>query len=147
MTDMAGAKGKTVEHKRFLTLVPLVLLALLAAQAHAASWVRVGRAGGNDFYVDKGSITQVDKQKKAWTMQSFKSEQTVRDGPKYMSVKALHLYSCDERTSTLQTQVFYEGGMGKGNIVLNFKYEKYNPEDIVPDSNSENAFKLVCGKN
>jgi len=77
-------------------------------------------------------------------MRSFGKPQTTPEGKPYRSVKALHLYSCEDRTTVLLSQVFYPEAMGKGEPVENYKYEKFNPEDIVPDSPFDNALAVVC---
>ncbi|NRR30123.1 hypothetical protein HSX11_07965 [Oxalobacteraceae bacterium] len=123
----------------------LFLLASGVAQmATAAQWARLSKHGGSTFYIDKGSIARIDQNRKVWSMQSFGSPQTSPDGKTYRSIKELHLYSCTERTTTLQSQVYYPDAMGKGEPVGNFKYEKFSPEDIVPDSPYDNALAAVC---
>lgn len=123
-----------------------LLLAMLMSPllAHAAQWTKVGSDSASLSYIDKGSIIKSDKSYKVWSLVSYGAEQTTQDGMAYRSMKALHLYSCAERTTTLQGQVFYGEPMGKGPIVQNFKYEKFNPEDIVPDSVSDGALQVIC---
>lgn len=125
------------------TLAMLVLLALPLA-AEAAQWVRVSKAGGNMFYIDKASVIKQENLRKVWSLHSFAQPQTTPEGKSYRSLKALHLYSCDERTTTLQSQVYYPEAMGKGEPVENYKYEKFAPEDIVPDGPYDNALAAVC---
>lgn len=121
-----------------------IILMLAAGWAQAAQWARVGGGGGNAFYIDKASIIKLDKTRKVWSMQSYAKPQSTPEGKPYRSVKALHLYSCEQRTTTLLSQVFYPEAMGKGEPVENYKYEKFNPEDIVPDSPFDNALAAAC---
>jgi hypothetical protein len=121
-----------------------IILMLAAGWAQAAQWARVGGGGGNAFYIDKASIIKLDKTRKVWSMQSYAKPQSTPEGKPYRSVKALHLYSCEQRTTTLLSQVFYPEAMGKGEPVENYKYEKFSPEDIVPDSPFDNALAAVC---
>ncbi len=125
-----------------LCLLMLSLLCLDAAQA--AQWARLRSSGAGTFYVDKGSITKLDKNRKVWTMQSYAQPQSTPDGKSYRSLKELHLYACEERTITLQAQVYYAEAMGKGEPVGNFKYERFGPEDIIPDSPYDHALAVVC---
>ncbi len=118
---------------------------LLSGAAHAATWKKMGAAAGVEYYVDKASARKVDKLHKVWTMHSFAQEQSTAEGKPYRSVKALHLYSCAERTTVLQSEVFYAEPMGRGAPLQNLKYEKFGAEDIVPDSPAESALKAVCG--
>ena len=121
-------------------------LALLMAPllAHAAQWVKVGSVGGADSYIDKSSTIKADKGYKVWSLVSYAKPQATPDGTPYLSVKALHLYSCAERTTTLLSQVFYGEAMGKGAIAQSLKYEKFNPEDIIPDSVEDGALQVIC---
>ncbi|MFA9218047.1 MAG: surface-adhesin E family protein [Sphingomonadaceae bacterium] len=127
---------------------PLLCCALLLGAAlgpaQAAQWARLPGAKGNQFYVDKASIIKTDKSRKAWTLHSYGSNQTTPEGRPYRSVKALHLYACDDRTAVLLAQVFYPEAMGKGEPVENYKYEKFSPEDIVPDSPDDHALTAAC---
>ncbi|ELX10365.1 putative membrane protein [Janthinobacterium sp. HH01] len=121
-----------------------IILILMCSWAQAAQWAKVGSGGGGVFYIDKASIIKADKTRKVWSMRSFSKPQTTPEGKPYRSVKALHLYSCEDRTTVLLSQVFYPEAMGKGEPVENYKYEKFNPEDIVPDSPFDNALAAVC---
>lgn len=123
----------------------LVLLLLVPVLAHAAKWVKLGSAAGAESFLDTSSmIKSPDKTTRAWSMVSYSTPQTTPDGTPYLSMKALVRYSCAERTSTLQTEVFYSEPMGKGALVRSFKYEKFEAEDIIPDSPSDSALTLIC---
>ena len=121
-----------------------VILMLAAGLAQAAQWAKVGGGSGNAFYIDKASIIKMDKTRKVWSMQSYARPQNTPEGKPYRSVKALHLYACEERPTTLLSQAFYTEAMGKGEPVENYKYEKFSPEDIVPDSPFDNALTAAC---
>ena len=121
-----------------------LMLALLMAPAlaQAAQWIKLG--AGGDAFIDKASIIKSGAGYKAWSMLTYPKEQTTPDGTAYRSVKALHVYACAERTTTLLSQVYYGEPMGKGPVLQSFKYEKFSPEDIIPDSPSDGALKVVC---
>lgn len=121
-----------------------IILILMCSGAQAAQWAKVKGDGAGVFYIDKASIIKADKTRKVWSMRSFSKPQSTPEGKPYRSVKALHLYSCEDRTTVLLSQVFYPEAMGKGEPVENYKYEKFNPEDIVPDSPFDNALAAVC---
>ena len=128
----------------------IIIVALLSAAsgwAQAAQWARVSKDGASTYYIDKGSIIKTDRTRKVWSMTSFTSAQTTPEGRPYRSVKALRLYTCEERTAVLLSQVFYAETMGKGEPLENYKYEKFTPEDIVPDSPSDHALGVVCKSN
>ena len=121
-----------------------ILLILASGWVQAAQWAKVGGGRNDAFYIDKGSIIKTEQTRKAWSMRSYTRTQQTPEGKPYRSVKALHLYSCEERTTVMLSQVFYPEAMGKGEPVENYKYEKFSPEDIVPDSPFDNALAAVC---
>src|SRR5471032_44836 len=125
-------------------LLPAILLMIMSNLAMAAQWAKVSSSGGNVFYIDKSSVMKVERARKVWSMHSYGKAQTTPEGRPYRSVKELHLYSCDDRTTVLLSQVYYPETMGKGEPVENYKYEKFSPEDIVPDSPYDNALTAVC---
>lgn len=122
----------------------LLLALLLPPQAQAAQWVKVGTDGASVSYIDKSSMLKSGKDHKVWSLVSYGAEQTGQDGTTYQSMKALNLYSCANRTTTLLSQVYYPEEMGKGAPVQRFKYEKFTPEDIVPDSAADSALQYLC---
>lgn len=125
----------------------LILILLLTPMlAHAAKWTKVGTGPGSVYYIDKGSVTKSGNGQKVWSLVSYAKEQATPDGKAFSSVKALHLYSCEERTTTLLSEVFYPDAMGKGATVQTFKYEKFSPEDVIPDSITDVALGVVCKK-
>ncbi|MYM24034.1 hypothetical protein GTP46_15390 [Duganella sp. FT135W] len=119
-------------------------LILAAGAAQAAQWMKVGGSSGNVFYIDKASVIKTEKTRKAWSMQSYARAQKTPEGKLYRSVKMLHVYACEDHTTTLLAQVYYPEAMGKGEPVENYKFEKFNPEDIVPDSPFDNALEAAC---
>ena len=122
----------------------ILLLLLTPLLVHAAQWAKVGSVAGADSYIDKASMIKADKGYKVWSLVSYATPQATPDGTSYLSMKALHLYSCAERTTTLLTQVFYGEAMGKGPIAQSFKYEKFTPDDIIPDSVEDGALQVIC---
>ena len=126
----------------------LIALLLMSAAAsgwvQAAQWAKVGGAKGEVFYIDKSSVVKKDKTRKVWSMHSYAKAQTTPEGKPYRSVKAQHLYSCDERTMVMLSQVFYPEAMGKGEPVENYIYEKFSPEEVAADSPFAKALSKVC---
>jgi hypothetical protein len=126
---------------------PLALLALLPLAASAAQWAKLpAPAGTAAAFIDKSSIVKSGPSYKAWTMQAPSAPQATPDGKQYRSVKQLQLYSCDDRTATLVMEVFYDDAQGKGAIVQSIKYEKFTPDDVVPDSVADAALGVICKK-
>lgn len=123
----------------------LILAALLfPVLAQAASWVSVGAGADSKSFVDKSSIIKTPAGFKVWSLVSFAKEQSTQDGLTYLSVKELHVYACAQRTVTLLAQVYYGEAMGKGPVAQNIKYEKFTPEDIIPDSTDDGALQMLC---
>ncbi len=124
------------------------LLCALPLLASAAPWTKAGGAKDSTVYLDKASIKRLDTGRKAWTLESFKKPQSAPDGKQYLSVRAQQLYDCEQRTVTLQAQLFYPEPMGKGEIVGSYKFEAFDAEPVAPGSRYDGAFKLVCaGRN
>jgi hypothetical protein len=134
-------------------LVTMLLLAAWPA-SRASDWVQVGPAASifeedtvaAKYFVDKSSIVQSGALYKAWSLTSFARERTLDDGSPYLSVKTLNLYSCQEHTTTLRSNVYYADSMGKSAPVRSVRYEKFAPEDIVPDNAADHALRIVCAK-
>ncbi len=124
----------------------ILILLLMPMLAQAAKWTKVGTGPGSVYYIDMSSVTKSGNGQKVWSLVSYTKEQATPDGKAFSSVKALHLYSCEERTTTLLSEVFYPDAMGKGATVQTFKYEKFSPEDIIPDSLTDIALGVVCKK-
>jgi len=122
----------------------ILILLMLPCAAYAAKWTKVGSTATSEVYIDKSAVVDSGGGKKLWTLTSYASAQTTPDGQPYLSVKALHLYSCEERTTTLLSQVYYADKMGKGEPLQTYKYAKFEPEDIIPDSPSDAAAHAIC---
>jgi hypothetical protein len=122
----------------------LVLLLLVPLLAQAAKWTKLGTAGGVESFLDKTSIIKNERGTKAWSLLSYATPQATPDGLPYLSMKVLQLYSCAERTTTLLTQVYYSEAMGKGDMVRSFKYEKFEADDVIPDSAADGALQIIC---
>ncbi|NYE61427.1 hypothetical protein FHW58_002634 [Duganella sp. 1224] len=124
-------------------LIAIVLI-VAAGWAQAAQWVRVGGGKTVTYYMDKASIIKTDKTRKVWSMQNYTRMQKTPESKLYRSVKMLQIYGCDDHTTTLLAQVYYPDAMGKGEPVENYKFEKFNPEDIVPDSAFDATLAAAC---
>ena len=121
-----------------------LMLAIAPGSVQAAKWAKVGGGKGEVFYIDKASVVKKDKTRKAWSMHSYAKAQSTPGGKPYRSVKAQHLYACDERSMVMLSQVFYPEPMGRGEPLETYKYEKFSPEDVTPDSAFAKALAKVC---
>lgn len=131
----------------------LCMLCLLYAgptPAHAATWAKAGSTKDSRVFIDRATIrksgTGDGDARRAWTLESFDKPQTAPDGKQYLSVKALHLYDCAERSVTLQSQTFYPEAMARGEAVGTYKFEAFDAEQVGKDSRYAAAMKAVCGK-
>lgn len=128
----------------------LVLMLPLALPAHAAQWVKTGSASGSTSYLDKASVRREGKdgvgEFRAASLVSFDATQTTPDGTRYRSMKALHVYSCEQRTTTLLSQSYYPAPMAKGPVGQSFKYEKFAPEQAAAGSAAQAALGIICRK-
>ncbi len=127
------------------------VLCALPPLAHAATWTKAGSTKDSRVFIDKASVRKGDGKngeggRRAWTLESFARPQTAPDGKQYLSVKALHLYDCKERSVTLQTQSFYPEPMAKGEAVGTYKFEAFDAEQVEPGTRYAVAMNAVCGK-
>ena len=134
--------------RALILALPLAFSTLFAAPAQAAKWTPVGpdspSVNGKVVRIDLASVKSDANGGKAWTLVSYDKPQSTTSGKSYLSMKALHQYACEDRTTTLLVQVYYPGPMGEGEEVEHLKFEKFAPEDIVPDSVTDATLKLVC---
>ena len=124
----------------------VLVLCALPPLAHAVTWAKAGVTRDSRVFIDKASIRKGDGGRRAWTLESFRKPQTAPDGKQYLSVKALHLYDCRERSVTLQSQSFYPEPMARGEAVGTYKFEAFDAEQVAPDSRYEAAMNAVCGR-
>jgi hypothetical protein len=127
-------------------LVLLCMLGALSTPAHAVTWTQAGSTKDSRVFIDKASVRKDDTGRRAWTLESFRKPQTAPDGKQYLSVKALHLYDCAERSVTLQSQTFYPEAMAKGEAVGTYKFEAFDAEQVAEGSRYATAMNAVCGK-
>ncbi|QBE64783.1 surface-adhesin E family protein [Pseudoduganella lutea] len=129
----------------------LFVLCTVPALAHAVTWTKAGSTKDSRVYIDKASIKKGgskggDSARRAWTLESFGKPQTAPDGKQYLSVKALHLYDCDERSVTLQSQTFFPEAMAKGEAVGTYKFEAFDAEKVEAGTRYATAMTAVCGR-
>jgi hypothetical protein len=124
----------------------LLALCMLPALAHAVTWSKAGSTKDSRVYIDKASVKKGEQGRRAWTLESFRKPQTAPDGKQYLSVKALHLYDCEERSVTLQAQSFHPEPMARGEAVGTYKFEAFDAEQVAPGSRYAAAMNTVCGK-
>ncbi|TFW13235.1 hypothetical protein E4L96_20390 [Massilia arenosa] len=127
-------------------LAALALPALLALPglAQAAQWSKLPAPPGASAAIDRSSIVRSGASYKAWTLEAPAAQHMTPDGKPYRAVKALNLYSCEDRTATLLMQVFYADAKGLGEAVQTIRFEKFTPDEVVPDSVNDGAMQVVC---
>jgi hypothetical protein len=123
-----------------------LVVCALPVMAHAVTWTKAGSTKDSRVYIDKASIRKAQGERRAWTLESFRKPQTAPDGKQYLSVKALHLYDCAERSVTLQSQTFYPEPMAKGEAVGTYKFEAFDAEQVAPGTRYATAMDAVCGR-
>ncbi|AKU24211.1 hypothetical protein MJ904_00520 [Massilia sp. MB5] len=124
----------------------LLLAALLPAAAQAAPLRKLGSDKESTLYLERGSIQRGKDGRKAWLLQSYRQAQTAPDGKIYRSLKQQHLYSCEDRSITLVSQLYYAEPMARGEALATYKYESYDAEPVEKGSRYERALKAVCAR-
>ena len=127
--------------------IVLMLLAMVSGGA-AAEWVKIDRSGSGDFdiYADPSTIRRSGNIVKMWHMADYKIVQVSSYGNRFLALKAQWEYDCkDERIRTLYFTL-HSGNMGNGNTVYSDDGTPPNWAPVSPDSNSENLWKIACGK-
>ncbi len=131
-----------------LALTALLLAVLLPAHSpsRAAPLRKLGGDKESSLYLDRASIQRSKDGRKAWLLQSFRKTQTAPDGKSYRSVRQQHLYSCEERSITLLSQLYYAEPMARGEALASYKYEAFDAERVEKGSQYERALKAVCAR-
>ena len=128
----------------------LIFLALM--MICSVSWAEWELCGGSDdkfmVYCDKSTIRKKGAISRMWGLREFSSVQTNARGDRYMSVKSLHAYNCEEETRATISLIQYSGSMGQGNVVLSGTRQEreWQWEPIVPGSIAEAQWKIACGR-
>ncbi len=124
--------------KKITVFISLVICLLISASC-AADYEVYENYG---FLIDKSSISKKGDSIKVWVIIMDNGRIGLR---KYAFVEDYEEFRCKDRTSATLESHFYNK---KGNIISSVNYEKYNNVDyerIIPGSNGEILFNVVCG--
>ncbi|MCX6210921.1 MAG: hypothetical protein NTZ59_15800 [Bacteroidetes bacterium] len=120
----------------------ILILLLLISSSVLAEWKYITRTDEDKFYYEPSSIKKTKTYTKAWILLDFKEPVTYK-GITYLSNKSLwHLNCVDEEQKTVQS-LSYSDHMGTGQMV-DFRNDKIDWASIVPDTNQEVIFKVIC---
>ena len=126
----------------------IILIVMFAVSGNViAEWVQYNRGENKSFYYNSSSIRRNGSIVKMWVLIDYKTAKVV-DGLAFMSDKSQDEYDCKNE---LVRPIFISatsGHMGEGKIVSSVNKEagEFIWRPIVPDSYSEDVWKIACGK-
>ena len=122
----------------------IILMLALASASAMAKWtvLSVNDKTGVTEYADLAKIRKVGNKVKMWTMHDHKTAQE-RGLYKYLSIKMLWEFDCQEEEARNLSLILLSGNMGMGDVVFsNHDPTKFMP--IVPGSVGEREWNMVC---
>ena len=124
-----------------------LLLLLMVSTNVTAEWTKSGEDSEETLYINFETIRNIENNNvKLWCLHDFKTERTIEtEGKHFLSSKSHMLFNCNNETYSLLDIVFYSKNMGQGDLVHRV-FNKIDEMSVVPDSNDEVLFKIVCGK-
>ena len=126
--------------KKLTLLIALIFIAFSAN----ADWKYITGADEGKFYYEPSSIKKTKAFTKVWVLVDFNDPVTFR-GITYLSSKSLWQLNCSEEEEKTTQSLAYSGHMGTGQLV-DIRNDKMDWASIVPQTNQELIFKLVCNK-
>jgi hypothetical protein len=122
----------------------MLIVLLLSATSARAEWTQVSESDDLTFYVDFSTIRRSGNLVKVWQMVDFKTAQSAL-GRTFLSSKSQGQFDCQEEQYRIVAVLFYSKNMGAGEVVHSASDpRKWAP--VVPQSNGETLFKIVCDK-
>lgn len=124
-----------------------LLMLLLAAMSTGAmaEWVRVGSNIDTTMYADLSTIRRSGDTAKLWSLDDYKSPESVKGIPPYLSRKSQTEFDCkEERSRTLYFSVHSENMSAGNSIYAGEGFMKWRP--VSPGSADEILWEVACGK-
>ena len=112
-----------------------------------AKWEYTGKTYGFTEFHDKSTIRRNGAISLMWTLKNYFEVQTGAGKP-FKSVKIFWKYNCIEESLAFVSLIHYESLDGNGGVTLSLtrKESELNWEPVVPESISEDEWKIACGK-
>jgi hypothetical protein len=127
--------------------IAFIALALFSAQA-SAEWQFMGEShNGTKYFIDLSTKRQQGKYTLVWEMLDEPKPEVIR-GKSFNSAKILAVYDCYEYRFGAKHFNFYNGKLGRGDVVHFKSVEMHAVDfiDVVPDTVGMTKFNRVCGK-
>jgi len=127
-------------------IIAIVLLSLAATtNSHAAVWVKLQENNGAKLMLDKQSVLEVDKHKKAWIKIIYKEPQTnIEVAEKtYNLSKLLWLFDCATQKAAASQVFQFSGDELIYSAAIDSKMAKFI--EPVPETEIDVAMRYVCG--
>jgi carbonic anhydrase len=122
-----------------------VMLSVLAPQGFAANWVKLHETSGEKLMIDKQSILEVDKNKRAWMKITFTKPQVNEEVAEktYNLSKMLWFFDCaTQKAATAQVFQFSNDELIYS-AAVDSKMAKFI--EPVPETDIDIAMRYVCG--
>lgn len=124
--------------------VCLLSFSLLSTQAHAIKWTKLNSNKTSTLLLDKGSVSEKNKLKKAWLKIEYKKTQTnsIEPDKKYNLSKVLWYFKCDaQQSATSQVAQYLDKEMV---FSAGIDVKKAEFIDPLPESDVDIAMRYVC---
>lgn len=126
------------------------MVLIMSSSPSWAKWELLGSTAQFDEYVDLASrranpsANAVDM----WTMKDWRSQQSTKNGFKFLSEKVLERYDCGAGTSALIEIVKYSGknGLGEKTWSVSAREHELVFDRVVPGGSGEVKWKVACNK-
>lgn len=127
----------------------VLILLLVSGGANASNWELAGMGPTASVFIDKNSISNVGKYRKAWVKYSFASDQegsSFTGYKKWRSSTDLIYFQCEEKTSGTVQATYYDDVMSSGQVVasINLKLSQVTFTESAPDTLGDAVTYMAC---
>jgi hypothetical protein len=110
-----------------------------------AEWVEVSKYKTVTVYADPSTIKEMKDTVRMWDLFDHREVKTEPSGKKFMSMKDMSEYDCENKISRVLYTTCHSEPMGMGDVVYTNK-DAGDWRTLAPDSPSEKLWKTACKK-
>ncbi|PKO45986.1 MAG: carbonic anhydrase [Betaproteobacteria bacterium HGW-Betaproteobacteria-22] len=133
--------------KKFIfSLVLISSLSFIALNSHAAAWVKLSENKTSKLSIDKQSILEKDKLKRAWVKIEYKTPQKNLEFPdkEYNQAKLLWYFDCDSQKSAAAQVFQYLDTTLVHSAAIDIKNAEFI--EPVPETEFDRAMRYTCAR-